>query len=316
MIVTGGEALVDLVDDNGALRPVAGGGPFNVAIALGRLDVSVGFLGPISHDAYGQMLAQQLVAAGVDTSLVRWSSAPTPRAVVHKQHDGRNEYTFELAQTSLVDLTPKDLPVLPQEAWALYVGTLALAVDPPAAAYEALVDREAGLRQIIFDPNVRAAIFGDASRYRRRFERLARLADLVKLSADDAAWIYPGLQDEEVVELIMGLGPRIVAVTRGADGALAGSADGVVEVAGIPITVADTVGAGDSFGAALITALVDDGAFGPHMTDVPDRAVLARAVSYAVAASAITCTRTGAAPPSRDEIEAQLARRPGRALPS
>jgi fructokinase len=315
VIVTGGEALVDLVDDDGALRPVPGGGPFNVAIALGRLDVSVGFLGPISRDAYGQMLSQQLVAAGVDTSLVRWSNAPTPRAVVHKQHDGRNEYTFELAQTSLVDLTPKDLPVLPQEAWAVYVGTLALAIDPPAAAYEALVDREAGRRQIIFDPNVRPAIFGDPGLYQRRFERLARLADLVKLSDDDAAWIYPGLPDDEVLELIMGLGPRIVAVTRGADGALAGSADGIVEVAGIPITVADTVGAGDSFGAALITALVDDGAFGPQTTNVPERAVLARAVSYAVAASAITCTRTGAAPPSKDEIEARLARRPGGALP-
>jgi fructokinase len=315
VIVTGGEALVDLVDDGGVRRPIAGGGPFNTAIAFGRLDVTVGFLGPISRDAYGQILSQQLVAAGVDISLVHWSDAPTPRAVVHKQRDGKNEYTFELAETSLVDLTPDDLPVLPQEAWAVYVGTLALAIDPPAAAYEALVDREAGRRHIIFDPNVRPAIFGGVASYRARFERLAQLAHLVKLSDDDAAWIYPGLQNEEVLELILGFGPRIVALTRGANGAVAASADGVVEVAGIPITVADTVGAGDSFGAALITALVDDGVFGPHATEVPDRTVLARAVSYAVAASAITCTRTGAVPPSRDEIEARLARRLADAAP-
>jgi fructokinase len=306
VIVTGGEALVDLVDDGGALRPVAGGGPFNTAIAFGHLDVSVGFLGPISRDAYGQMLYQQLVDAGVDTSLVRRSDAPTPRAVVHKQHDGRNEYTFELARTSLVDLTPEDLPVLPQEAWAVYVGTLALAIDPPAAAYEALVHREAGRRQIIFDPNVRPAIFGDVTSYRARFERLARRALLVKLSDDDAAWIYPRLRLEEVVELLLGFGTHIVAVTKGERGAVAASAAAYVDVPGMPVEVVDTVGAGDSFGAAMVAALVDQGAIGPRTTQAADDAVLTRAVSYAVAASAITCTRAGALPPTRDEINSHV----------
>jgi fructokinase len=306
VIVTGGEALVDLVDDGGALRPVAGGGPFNTAIAFGRLGVSVGFLGPISRDSYGQTLFQQLVAARVDTSLVHWSDAPTPRAVVHKQDDGKNAYTFELARTSLVDLTPNDLPALPQEAWAVYVGTLALAIDPPATAYEALVDREAEQRQIIFDPNVRPAIFGGVASYRARFERLAQRAHLIKLSDDDAAWIYPRRRLEEVVELILDFGPRIVAVTRGERGAVAASRDAFVDVAGMPVDVVDTVGAGDSFGAALVSALVDEGAFGPRATRAADHSVLSRAVSYAVAASAITCTRAGAVPPSRDEIDARL----------
>jgi fructokinase len=306
VIVIGGEALVDLVDDHGSPRPVAGGGPFNTAIAFGRLDVPVGFLGSISRDANGEMLADRLAGAGVDTSLVRWSDAPTPHAVVHQQHDGRNEYTFQLSGTSLLDMSPKDLPVLPAEAWAVHVGTLALAVDPPATAYEALVDREARRRQIIIDPNVRPAIFGDAAAYRRRFERLAGVADLVKLSEDDAAWIYPGLSVDEVLDVILDFGPRVVAVTRGQNGAVAGSAHGAVQVAGIPIVVADTVGAGDSFGAALVVALVENGAFGPQATRVPDETVLARAVSYAVAASALTCTRTGAVPPSREEIDGQL----------
>jgi fructokinase len=306
VIVIGGEALVDLVDDRRSPRPVAGGGPFNTAIAFGRLEVPVGFLGSISRDAYGEMLADRLVGAGVDTSLVRWSDAPTPRAVVHRQHDGRNEYTFHLNGTSLLDMSPKDLPVLPEEAWAVYVGTLALAIDPPATAYEALVDREAGRRQIIFDPNVRPAIFGNAAAYRRRFERLAQLADLIKLSDDDAAWIYPGLSIEEVLELVLGLGPRVVAVTRGEHGAAAASCDGFADVAGIAVAVVDTVGAGDSFGAALVAALVEEGAFGPGAMRTADDALLNRAVAYAVAASAITCTRTGAVPPRREEIDAQL----------
>jgi fructokinase len=306
VIVIGGEALVDLVDDQGSPRPVAGGGPFNTAIAFGRLDVPVGFLGSISRDAYGEMLVDRLVVAGVDTSLIRRSDAPTPHAVVHRQHDGRNDYTFQLSGTSLLDMSPENLPVLPEEAWALYVGTLALAVDPPATAYEALVDREAGRRQIIFDPNVRPAIFGDAAAYRRRFERLAQLADLIKLSHDDAAWIYPGLSIEDVLELVLGLGPRIVALTRGEHGAVAASSDGFADVDGIAVAVVDTVGAGDSFGAALVAALVEAGAFGPGATQTADDALLHRAVAYAVAASAITCTRTGAVPPSRGEIDSQL----------
>jgi fructokinase len=306
VIVIGGEALVDSVDDGGKARSVAGGGPLNTAVAFGRLEVPVGFLGTISRDADGQMLARHLVESGVDTSFVRWSDAPTPRAVVHHLGDGKNEYTFDLSGTSLADLSPNELPVLPQEAWAVYVGTLALAVDPPASAYEALVDREAGGRQIILDPNVRPAIFGDVDAYRRRFERLARLADVVKLSDDDAAWIYPDRSVEDVLRMILDFGPRVVAVTRGEHGAVAGSKEGFVAVAGIPIEVVDTVGAGDSFGAALIAALVDEGAFGPRATRTSDQDVLSRAVSYAVAASALTCTRTGAVPPSRDEIHAQL----------
>jgi fructokinase len=252
------------------------------------------------------MLAKRLLDAGVDTSFVRWSDAPTPRAVVHHLGDGRNEYTFHLNGTSLADLPPNELPVLPVEAWAVYVGTLALAIDPPASAYEALVDREAGRRQIILDPNVRPAIFGDVDVYRRRFERLIRLADIVKLSEDDAAWIYPGLRAEDVLELILDLGPGVVAVTRGEKGATAASNGAVVDIDGIPVDVVDTVGAGDSFGAALIAALVDEGAFGPLATRTSDEGVLARAVSYAVVASAIACTRSGAAPPSRDEIDARL----------
>jgi len=306
VIVVGGEALVDLVDDDGSRRALAGGGPFNTAVALGRLDVPVAFLGPISRDSGGRMLAQLLLDAGVDTSLVRWSDYPTPQATVQRGCDGRNAYRFALPETAFTDLLPETLPALPERAWAIYAGALALGVDPPASAYEALLDREAGRRQIILDPNVRPVIFGDAVTYRRRFERLAALADVVKLSDDDAAWIYPELGLADVAELILNLGPRLVAVTRGAAGATARSAQASVDVPGIPVVVADTIGAGDSFGAALVAALVDERALGPSPARELERAVLARAVSYAVAASAVTCTRTGAVPPTRGEIEAQL----------
>jgi fructokinase len=306
VIIVGGEALVDLVDDGGSRRAVAGGGPFNTAVALGRLGIPVAFFGAISRDSYGQVLMQLLVDASVDTSLVRRSGLPTPQATVHREGDGRNSYTFSLAATAFTDVSPELLPHLPETAWAIHLGTLALAIDPPAGTYEALLDREKGARRIILDPNVRPAIFGDADVYRRRFERLARLADVVKLSDDDAAWIYPDLPLGEVPELILGFGPRLVALTRGVSGAVARSRVAAVEVPAMQVTVADTVGAGDCFGAALIAALIDACALGPDSEHELDKDVLRRAVTYAVAASAVTCTHTGAVPPSRGEIEAQL----------
>jgi fructokinase len=308
MIVIGGEALIDLVEEDGATRAVAGGGPFNTAVALGRLGVPVGFLGTLSQDEHGRMLERLLHEAGVDTSLVRLSDAATPRALVHHHEGGNNAYTFAVAGTAFADLVPSDLPALPDSAWAVHVGTLALALDPPAAAFEALVDREAGRRAIVLDPNVRPAIFGDPSAYRLRFERIARLAQIVKLSEDDAAWIYPGLTHRELLDAILALGPGLVALTCGARGAVAASHEAYVEVPGLAVDVADTVGAGDSFGAALLATLVDADAFGPFATAPLDAAVLRRSLSYAVTASAITCTRTGADPPSRSDIAAELRR--------
>lgn len=306
MIVVGGEALVDLVDDHGLTSPVPGGGPFNTAIALGRLAIPVAFLGTLSRDDYGSMLARLLKDAGVDVSLVRWSDAPTPLAVVHRQDDGESTYTFQLTETSLTDLPPDTVPPLPEHVWAIHVGTLGLAVDPPAAAYEALLDREAGRRTIVLDPNVRPAVFGDRVSYRARFERLASVADVVKLSDDDAAWIYPELALADALERVLGLGPRLVAITLGTAGAVAASPDGHARVAAVSVTVADTVGAGDSFGAALLAALIDRDALGPAATRPLDNALIEEAVTYAVTASAITCTRRGAVPPSRAEIDAWI----------
>jgi fructokinase len=306
VIVVGGEALVDRVDEQGELRSVPGGGPFNTAIALGRLGVPVAYSGTLSKDDDGSVLADMLVEAGVDMSLVRWSDAPTPLAVVHRHEGGANTYTFHLEETAFTDLPPDAVPALPAEACAIHVGTLALAIDPPAAAYEALVERESGLRTIVLDPNVRPAVFGDQASYRSRFERIAGLATIVKLSEDDAAWIYPELELADILERVRALGPRLVAITMGTEGAVAASADGYARVPAVPVVVADTVGAGDSFGAALLAALAERDALELEATRPLDDALLEEAVTYAVTAAAITCTRTGAVPPSRGEIDAWM----------
>jgi fructokinase len=309
VIVVGGEALVDLVEEGDRLRPVPGGGPFNTAIALGRLGLSVAFVGTLSRDGYGSLLGEVLAHAAVDTSLVRWSDAPTPLAVVHRGNGNANTYTFYLAGTSLVDLPKDSLPELPKDAIALHLGTLALAVDPPAGAFEALLVREAGRLAVVLDPNVRPRVFGDQARYRKRFERLAALATVVKLSDGDAAWIYPGLEPEAVLERVLALGPKLVAITLGPDGAIAAASDARVRVAAVPVDVVDTVGAGDTFGAAVLAALVEQDTFRPDA--LLDEAALERTLSFAATAAAITCERTGAVPPSRADIDARLAPVPG-----
>ena len=306
MIVVGGEALVDLIGKDGVLRPVPGGGPFNTAIALARLAVPVAYLGTLSFDDYGELLAGLLREAGVDTSLVRRSNAPTPLALAKQHEDGESSYTFYFAGTALVDFPPDSAPELPEQVWGIHVGTLGLGIDPPAGAYEALLEREEGRRSIILDPNIRPAVFGDADAYRTRFERLARRAEVIKLSEDDAAWIYPGLEVEAVVDRLLSLGTRLVAVTLGGDGAFAASDAGRARVPGVPVRVADTVGAGDSFGAALLAALLERRAIGPSAGRPLDDRLVEEAVGYAVTASAITCTRMGAVPPTREEIAAWL----------
>jgi fructokinase len=192
---------------------------------------------------------------------------------------------------------------------ALHVGTLALAVDPPATTYRLLAEREADKRTIVFDPNIRPGVFGDAEAYRLRFEELCRLSTVVKMSRDDATWIYPGYDPTEVIERVLDFGPRMIAVTLGAEGAMAASAVGRTQLPADQVDVVDTVGSGDSFGAGLIASLYEQDALALDSTRPLDDAVLEKAVSLAVSVAALTSTRTGAAPPSRGEVDAFLSER-------
>ena len=307
MIVVGGEALVDLVDVDGALRPAPGGGPFNTAIALARLGVPVGFLACLSTDRYGRTLERELHEAGVDLRYLLRVPAPTPLAVVHTEPDGEAEYTFYLSDTAYAAVSADELPALDPEVTALHLGTLALAVDPPSSAYEALLEREADSRVIVLDPNVRPRIFGDPVLYRARFERWARQAHVIKLSAADAAWLFPGFPVTDVAAALLDLGARLVAVTLGPTGGFAATPAGSVHVPGLMVDVVDTVGAGDTFGAALLARLWSGGYLAAGALAALGSAALEDAVRYAVAAAALTCTRAGAVPPVAVEVETLLA---------
>jgi fructokinase len=308
VIAVAGEALIDLVSRDGVLRPFPGGGPFNTAVALGRLRVPVGFVGRLSDDHFGRLLKERLAESGVDRRYVLPGPAPTPLAVVHTAGDGEPEYTFYLSGTAYAALTAADLPDLGADVVALHLGTIALATDPPASALELLIEREAAHRLVMIDPNVRPSVAGDRNAYRDRFESWAARAHVIKLSAHDAEWLYPGAPPEAVLESILGCGARLAVLTLGPDGAVARSAAAGARVASPRVDVVDTVGAGDTFGAALLQRLWATGRLDARSVGRLDDGELAGALEFATAAAALQCARAGAAPPSLDEVEAFLSR--------
>jgi fructokinase len=306
MIVVAGEALIDLIEDDGVLRSHMGGGPFNTAVALGRLGVPVGFLGRLSSDGFGQLLAARFAESGVDDCYTLVSAAPTPLALVHQTADGDHSFSFYLAETAYADLTIADLPELAADVVAVSAGTLGLATDPPRAAIETLLERESQRRLIIVDPNIRTAVMGDGDVYRRRFEHWAGFAHVIKLSDADAQWLYPSERPETVIDALLERGVRLAVLTLGADGALAKTATDRVEVESPSVDVVDTVGAGDAFGAGLLRWLWANDGLGAEAVGTIDPDALTDGLGFAAAVGALQCARAGATPPTLAEVEAFL----------
>lgn len=306
MIVVAGEALIDLIGEDGDLHAYPGGGPFNTAVALGRLGVPVAFFGRLSNDRFGRVLEDSLTESGVDGRYILHCPAPTPLAVIHETPGGGHEFAFYLAGTAYADLTTADLPELAPEVVAVSAGTLGLASDPPGSSIEELLERESQRRMIVLDPNVRPAVFGDRDVYRRRFERCTAFAHIVKLSDADAQWLYPGEGLEAVVDRLVERGVRLTVVTLGADGALAKTAAGRADVGSPAVDVVDTVGAGDAFGAGLLRWLWANDSLDSDSVGRLDVDALTRALSFAAGVGALQCARAGANPPTLAEVDAFL----------
>ncbi|RSS79118.1 carbohydrate kinase [Streptomyces sp. WAC06614] len=291
MIVVGGEALIDLVPTTrppGALLPRPGGGPYNTALALGRLGAHVAFCSRVSTDGFGEALLAGLRVAGVDLSLVQRGPEPTTLAVPSLSPDGSAAYRFYVEGTA--DRLFALPPALPAAARALALGTCSLALEPGASAYEALLRRESrrGLLTLL-DPNIRPALIPQAEAYRARFLTWLPYVSVLKLSEEDAAWLGGRVDDW------LAAGPSAVVLTRGAAGLTVRTRDGGEHsVPARAVEVADTIGAGDTVNAALLHRLT--AASGP--VDWP------AALDYAARAAALTCTRPGAEPPYATELAA------------
>ena len=307
MILSCGEALIDMLPrestaGEACFAPYAGGAVFNTAIALGRLGAPSAFFSGVSTDMLGEILAETLEASKVDTSLMARSARPTTVAFV-KLVNGQATYAFYDEGTAGRMLSVDQLPALPADVDALFFGGISLVNDPAASTYAALQAREAPARVTMIDPNIRPGfIEGKEAEYRARIERMIARADLVKLSDEDLHWLMGEGDVSALARDILAKGPKVVFITEGAAGARAVTATQDRFVAATKVTVADTVGAGDTFNAGVLAALHEAGALSKAgVATLPD-AVLDAALSLGTRSAAVTVSRAGANPPWRHEL--------------
>jgi fructokinase len=313
VITVVGEILIDLVGEGtGAQRFAAfpGGSPANVAVTLARLGVDTSLLARISRDRFGQRLRAHLADNRVSARDLVEAAEPTTLAVAILDAAANATYDFYIEGTADWQWTARELPdPLADDVVALHAGSLALALPPGASALEQLLVREYARERvtIMFDPNIRAALARSRNLERERVERIMRSAHIVKASAEDLDWLYPGEPVENVVERWIVLGPQLVVVTRGDQGSYAATASGTRLA--VPVTpigeVADTVGAGDAFSGGLLDALLSRdllGAARHAMLGNLDAARLREVLAHAGLVAALTCGRRGADPPDRATV--------------
>ncbi len=294
-----GEVLIDLIPGADGVRvPHVGGGPANTAKALARLGHDVQFIDGISTDEYGVAARKELLDDEVKLDLALTSDKPMCLAIVSLDANGGASYEFKIDGTATFDFDLKWLPdpsrYKPQ---VLHIGTLVTVIQPGADVLYDWAMQVAEFAPIVFDPNIRPSVMGNRDLYEAAVEKWAALSSVIKVSNDDVAWLYPGQKYEDVAKRWINDGAALVVVTRGSQGIIGFTADGSVEVDGAKITVADTVGAGDTVGAIIVEAMIEKGILA--LTGDILKATLHRA---AVAAG-ITCSRKGAQPPYKHELK-------------
>lgn len=311
MYLVCGEALFDFFsqpDSSGqsnklGFQAIAGGSPFNVAVGLRRLGVEAGFFAGISTDYLGRRLVTVLEEEGVRDEFLVHIDAPTTLAMVAVGADGSPHYSFRGEGCADRLLSVEHLPALNDSVRGLHVGSFSLVVQPVADALLTLVRRESGKRLITFDPNVRLNPAPSIELWRSQVSTFAEHAHIIKVSDEDLHLLYPDRDAEAVAKGWLKDNCQLVIMTRGRQGASIFTRDkGNWSVPAREVITADTVGAGDTFQAALITFLTERGLDTPASLLTLDRDTLTEMLNFAVAAAAVTCTRVGPDLPYRDQV--------------
>jgi fructokinase len=293
-----GEVLIDLIPDESNHVAVVGGGPANTAKALANLGVKTYFIDGISNDEYGQMAKAELLSANVLLDYAQYSNKPTCTAKVTLSSSGSASYEFVIEGTANFDFSASWLPD-PQslKPSLLHIGTLATVIEPGASVLFEWVQSVANIAPIVFDPNIRPAVLGDRDEYVKKVEEWVAIASAVKVSDEDLNWLYPGEAINEIANKWLEVGVELVVVTLGDKGITAFRENEQISVDAVKVVVADTVGAGDTVGAVLVEAIVKNG------LDKLTGEVLKSVLNRATKAAAITVSRNGANPPSKEEID-------------
>jgi fructokinase len=292
-----GEVLIDLIPDGTERKAVVGGGPANTAKALAKLGIETQFIDGISSDQYGQMALKELHHDGVLLDYVKFSDKPTCLAIVSLSQNGGATYEFVIDGTATFDFSHSWLPdPIELKPSLLHIGTLVTAIEPAASVLHEWASKVAEVTPVVFDPNIRPAVLDNRDLYVAAVEKWVAISSAVKVSDDDLKWLYPDQSIESVVNRWLSDGVALVVVTFGANGLTGFTSDGQVEVGAIKVDVVDTVGAGDTVGAVLVEAIIEKGLLNLNGENLKE--MLTRAAK----AAAITCSRSGAKPPSKMEI--------------
>jgi len=302
VILVGGEALYDLVLQGAAedLHGHPGGGPFNTARTIGRLDQPVAYLGRLSSDQFGLRLEALLAGDGVSLESVVRTDDPTTLALAEVDHDGVARYRFYERGTSAPGLTPEAaLAALPAQVDVLHVGTLGLALEPVATALEAVVSQLADSALVAVDPNCRPWVVDDADAYRARIRRVLGDAHVLKVSEEDLEFLEPDRSGVDAVRGLLEHGPSVGLLTRGPNGALVVTRTAEVAVPAPRAKVVDTIGAGDAFGGGFLAWWSERGLGREELGQID---LVVEATEFACLVAARTCSRPGASPPWRHEL--------------
>ncbi len=292
-----GEVVIDLIPDSTERKAVVGGGPANTAKALSKLGITTQFIDGISTDKYGQMALSELQKDGVLLDFVKFSDKPTCLAIVSLNAKGGATYEFVIDDTATFDFSHSWLPnAFEKKPLLLHIGTLVTAIEPAASVLFEWAKKVALVAPIVFDPNIRPAVMSDRQQYVKQVERWVSISNAVKVSDDDIYWLYPGQDLDKVTKRWLEMGPELIVVTFGDKGLAGYRENSKISVDAKKVIVADTVGAGDTVGAILVEAIIEDG-----LDDLTGER-LSLMLDRAARAAAITVSRTGALPPGRDEI--------------
>jgi fructokinase len=307
MFVVCGEALMDVfaageTPTGMALDARIGGSPFNVALGLARMGQPVSFFGAVSSGFLGQRLLRALQVEGIDTTCASQVDAPTTLSLVGLDSRGVPSYSFYGDGGADRMLPMSALAQVPAGVRAVQVGSYAMVVEPVASTQRALIEREQGRSVIAYDPNIRLNVEPDLGRWRAALEWMVPRTQLLKVSDEDLGLLYPGADMATLAKHWLAGGVSLVVVTRGSEGAQAWARGAHVNSAPHRVAVVDTVGAGDTFQAALLTWLAEHDRLAPQALVDWTEPELAALLDFAGRAAAITCSRRGADLPRRSEL--------------
>lgn len=307
MFIVCGEALMDVFAAGHTasglmLDARIGGSPFNVAIGIARLGQPVSFLGALSNGFLGDRLLEALDVEGVDTGCIERVDAPATLGLVGVDATGQPSYAFYGAGGADRQLSQAALARVPASSRIIHVGSYAMVVEPIASTLRTLVEQRRNDALISYDPNIRLNVEPDLERWRDTLDWMAQRADLLKVSAEDLHLLHGGRPAEDLVHEWLAAGVSLVVITQGAGGVRGWTASQHAVATPPAIDVVDTVGAGDTFQAALLAGLAERGVATARALATLDRATLDGLLRFATSAAAITCTRRGADLPRRSEV--------------